>query len=74
MPQMNCFLWIYFPLLGTAFIAVIFSQVVNWVLQIALAMQDERIRKEVHEPWENRKQEKRKEKARERRQARMEIE
>ncbi len=32
LPQMNCFIWIYFPIIGAAVVAVIFSQIAGlWI-------------------------------------------
>jgi hypothetical protein len=52
MPYMNCFIWIYFPLIGSAIVAVAFSYLATFFIHKAIASQDLRVRAEVREPWE----------------------
>jgi phosphate/sulfate permease len=49
---MNCFIWIYFPIIGAAIVAIIFSQIAGLWIQAIVGSQDESIYKEVREPWE----------------------
>jgi phosphate/sulfate permease len=49
---MNCFIWIYFPIIGAAIVAIIFSQIAGLWIQAIVGSQDENIYKEVREPWE----------------------
>lgn len=49
---MNCFIWIYFPIIGAAVVAIIFSQIAGLWIQAIVKSQDETIYKEVREPWE----------------------
>jgi phosphate/sulfate permease len=74
MPQMNCFLWIYFPLIGAAIFAFIFSQVASFCIQRSLKVQEERVRKEVREPWDKKRLALKMERNEQKRRERMEIE
>ncbi len=56
MPSINCFLWIYLPLILAAVIAVLTSEVVNIGLKAALKKQDIDVRDEVREPWDDKRE------------------
>jgi len=52
MPYMNCFIWVYFPIIGSAIVAVLFSYIATFFIHKAIALQDQRVRAEIREPWE----------------------
>jgi len=56
MPYMNCFIWIYFPIIGSAVVAVLFSYIATFFIHKAIALQDQRVRAEIREPWEQKRE------------------
>jgi uncharacterized membrane protein YraQ (UPF0718 family) len=48
---MNCFIWIYFPIVLAAIIAVVASYIASFFIGVSVKTQLERVSNEVRDPW-----------------------
>ena len=48
---MNCFIWIYLPIVVAAIIAVVASYIASFFIGVSVKTQLERVSNEVRDPW-----------------------
>jgi hypothetical protein len=69
---MNCFIWIYFPIVAAAVVAFIASYIASFFIGVSVKTQLDRVSNEVRDPWIRAKEHIIKSKQEVRRKSRME--